>query len=81
MHIPVYVPDAVHTAYHNWKGYLSQNVLTVTTMDMMFAYVLPGWEGSAADSWIFDDAHAKDFTILEGQYYLLQPNKYGQTGD
>jgi len=69
-HIPVHVPDAVRAAYHNRKGTLSQNVLAATTMDMMFAYVLPGWEGSAADSQIFDDAHAEDFTILEGWYYL-----------
>jgi len=70
MHIPVHVPDAVHAAYRNQKGYLSQNVLAATTMDMMFAYVLPGWEGSAGDSQIFDDAHAEDFTIPEGRYYL-----------
>jgi len=69
-HIPVHVPDAVCAAYCNQKGTLSQNVLAAMTMDMMFAYVLPGWEGSAADSWIFDDTHAEDFTILEGRYYL-----------
>ena len=69
-HILVHVPDAMRTAYRNRKGDLSQNVLAVTTMNMMFAYVLPGWEGSTTDGQIFDDAHTEDFTILEGQYYL-----------
>ena len=70
MHIPMHVPKAVHAAYRNWKGNISQNVLTATTMNMMFAYVLPGWEGSATDSHIFNDAHANDFIIPEGWYYL-----------
>ena len=71
-HIPVHVPaqEGLRAAYRNRKGDISQNVLAATTMDMMFAYVLPGWEGSAADSRIFDDAHADDFTIPEGRYYL-----------
>lgn len=69
-HIPMHVPEALRAAYRNRKGDISQNVLAATTMDMRFVYVLPGWEGSAADSRIFDDAHADDFTIPEGRYYL-----------
>jgi len=70
-HIPMHVPEALRAAYRNRKGQISQNVLAATTMDMMFVYVLPGWEGrSAADSRVFDDAHASDFTIPEGRYYL-----------
>ena len=41
-HIPMHVPEALRRSYQNWKGDISQNVLAVTTMDMLFAYVLPG---------------------------------------
>ena len=69
-HIRVHVPEGECMAYQNRKGDISQNVLAATTMDMMFAYVMSGWEGSAADSHVFNSAHADDFTIPEGQYYL-----------
>ena len=38
-------------------------------MDMLFAYVLPEWEGSTMDSHVFDDAYGEDFTIPESRYY------------
>ena len=69
-HIPMHVPEVVRAAYRDRKGNISQNVLAATTMNMMFTYILSGWEGSAADSRIFDDAHADNFTIPEGRYYL-----------
>ena len=37
---------------------------------MRFMYMLSGWEGSASDSYIFEDAWRKGFTILEDRYYL-----------
>ena len=43
--------------YQNQKGFLSQNVLAACTFNMHFCYVLPGWEGSASDGHVFDDAH------------------------
>jgi len=69
-HIPAHVPEGERAAYRNRKGDISQNVLAVTTMDMMFVYVMSGWEGSAADSRVFDSARADDFIIPEGRYYL-----------
>lgn len=69
-HIPMHVPEALRSSYRDRKGNVSHNVLAATTMDMMFAYVLPGWEGSASDSRVFDDAHREDFTIPAGRYYL-----------
>ena len=35
--------------YLNCKGEIATNVLGVCSQDMQFIYVLPGWEGSAAD--------------------------------
>jgi hypothetical protein len=37
---------------------------------MEFLYILPGWEGSAADSRVFESAQSSDFIIPEGRYYL-----------
>ena len=35
--------------YRNRKGEIATNVLGVCSHDMQFIYVLPGWEGSAAE--------------------------------
>jgi hypothetical protein len=69
-HIPVRVPEARCAAFRNRKGEISQNVLAICTMDMRFMFVLSGWEGSASDAHVFEDAQRKGFTILEDCYYL-----------
>lgn len=38
--------------------------------NMLFSYILPGWEGSAADSRIWTDARSSDLRIPFGKYYL-----------
>jgi hypothetical protein len=52
------------------KGHLSQNVLAACSFDMHFTYVLSGWEGSASDSRIFNDAREHGLTIPQGIFYL-----------
>ncbi|XP_021737923.1 uncharacterized protein LOC110704448 [Chenopodium quinoa] len=37
---------------------------------MKFTYVLAGWEGSAHDSKVLQDALKRGFKVLEGKYYL-----------
>jgi len=69
-HIPICVLEASHAAFQNWKGKITQNILAVYTMDMRFMYVLLGWEGSALDACVFEDAWRKGFMILENSYYL-----------
>ena len=69
-HIPAHVPEGQRTAYRNCKGQLSQNVLAACDFDLRFVYVLPGWEGSAADSRVFDHARSNDFVVPDGPYYL-----------
>lgn len=69
-HIPAHVPEARRNAYRNRKSQLSQNVLAACDFDLKFIYVLPGWEGSAADSRVLEDAKSNDFIIPEGRYYL-----------
>ena len=49
--------------YQSRKGDISTNVLTACSVDMEFTYVLPGWEGSAADSRILKDALLRTHSI------------------
>jgi hypothetical protein len=57
-------------ATRNRKGMLTQNCLAACTFDLRFTYFLSGWEGSTADSMIFNDARSTDFYIPTGRYYL-----------
>ncbi|OJA11827.1 hypothetical protein AZE42_11404 [Rhizopogon vesiculosus] len=66
--------DGTHIACHPFgedrhaardrNGNFSQNCLAACSFNLCFTYMLSGWDGSAAD------AHAIDFTIPEGKYYL-----------
>ena len=69
-HIPAHVPEERCAAYQNQKGQLSQNVLAACDTDMKFTYILSGWEGSAANGRVFEDARSTNFTIPEGRFYL-----------
>lgn len=71
-HIKAYVTGETKP-YRNRKGDLSQNVLAVVDFNMLFTYVLAGWEGSAADITVL--YHARDMegfgsNLPEGKYYL-----------
>ena len=50
-----------------------QNVLAAISFDLKFIYVLAGWEGSAHDSHVLNDAFARPrgFSIPEGIIELL----------
>lgn len=59
--------------YRNRKGDLSQNVLAVVDFNMLFTYVLAGWEGSAADITVL--SYARDMegfgrNLPKGKYYV-----------
>lgn len=58
-------------AWRDHKGQLTQNALAVVDFDMEFLYVLAGWEGSAVDIRVLQDAmDTKGFSIPRGKYYL-----------
>ena len=50
-----------------------QNVLAAISFDLKFIYVLAGWEGSAHDSHVLNDAFARlgGFSIPDGIIRLL----------
>lgn len=71
-HIKAYITGE-SKPFRNRKGDLSQNVLAVVDFNMLFTYVLAGWEGSAADVTVL--GHARDMdgfgaNLPLGKYYL-----------
>ena len=69
-HIPAFVPEIRCAPFRNRKGEISQNVLAACSFDLKFVYILSGWEGSASDSLVYQNARSRDFQIPEGKYYL-----------
>ncbi|KMS96118.1 hypothetical protein BVRB_001900 isoform A [Beta vulgaris subsp. vulgaris] len=73
-HITVIVPKEDQMRYRGRKGIPTTNVLAVCDFDLLFTYVLTGWEGSTHDSRIFldviGDLKLKFPKPLEGKYYM-----------
>lgn len=69
-HISAFVPLSKQAAWRNRKGFISQNVLAAYDMDMYFVYILAGWEGTAHDGRVLNDAINKGFIAPSGKYYL-----------
>ncbi|WOG86793.1 hypothetical protein DCAR_0206011 [Daucus carota subsp. sativus] len=55
-HIPATIRGRAVSSYRNRHGFDSQNVLATCNFDLEFIYVLSGWEGSAHDSKVLNDA-------------------------
>lgn len=69
-HVNAHVPTNRQGPYRNRKGQLTQNVLAVCNFNMLFTYILAGWEGTANDARVLQDAQFRGFEALPGQYYL-----------
>ena len=67
-HVHPFVPIQIQGRFRSWKDGTTQNVLVVATFDLKFTYVLAGWEGSAYDSRVLNDAlsRPRGLKILEG---------------
>ena len=50
------MPAQAKGRFRNRKGDITTNALGVCSPDAQFIYVLPGWEGSAADGRVLRDA-------------------------
>lgn len=66
-HIPAMVSGDA-SSYRNRHGIISQNVLAACNFDLEFIYVLSGWEGSAHDSRVLNDALSRrnGFKVPQG---------------
>lgn len=69
-HIPAVLLVDQRGPFRNRKKFISQNVLGVANFDLTYAFGLFGWEGSAHDSRVLDDAKIKGLPMFEGKYYL-----------
>jgi hypothetical protein len=69
-HIPARVPESMAMAFRDRSGGLSRNVLAACTLDLYFCYVCPGWEGSAHDGRVLENALLNGFPTIPGGLYL-----------
>ena len=67
------MPPEIQGRFRGRKDGTTQNVLAAISFDLKFTYVLAGWEDSAHDSHVLNDAFARPggFTIPEGIIRLL----------
>ena len=79
-HIPIMVEPEKQSPYRNRKGFLSQNVLAACTFDLQFCYVFPGWEGSANDQRVLQDAFDRGGLVIPNNRYFLADAGYVNRG-
>ena len=62
------MPPEIQGMFRGHKDGTTQNVLAAISFDLKFTYVLAGWEGSAHDSRVLNDAFARlgGFSIPDG---------------
>jgi DDE superfamily endonuclease len=69
-HIQAVIPVDLQNPSRNRKKVITQNVLAVGNFDLTFAYCLFGWEGSAHDARVCDDAKLNGSQLIIGKFYL-----------
>ncbi|XBH68585.1 hypothetical protein VPH35_096699 [Triticum aestivum] len=70
-HIPISISPKDQDPYRNRKGTLSQNVMVACDFGNRFVHVSSGWEGSASDARVLQDALENNFYVPEGKFYLV----------
>jgi hypothetical protein len=69
-HFYLHVPVSEQRRFRNRHGDLTHNVLSVVDFNINFTYILAGWEGSAHDGRVLNDAISRGFRAPEGRYFL-----------
>nr|XP_040243870.2 uncharacterized protein LOC120963323 [Aegilops tauschii subsp. strangulata] len=70
-HVPISISPRLQDPYRNRKGTLSQNVMVACNFDNQFVHVSAGWEGSASDARVLQDALENNLYVPEGKFYLV----------
>ncbi|SMR51463.1 unnamed protein product [Zymoseptoria tritici ST99CH_3D1] len=68
--LPMTLPEEVRGVWNSRKGTISQNVFAACGFDMVFHFVLAGYEGSAPDGTVLERAYKSGFKVPRGRYYL-----------
>ncbi|KAL5699529.1 hypothetical protein ACHQM5_030415 [Ranunculus cassubicifolius] len=81
-HINATVPIEEQDRFRGRKHRPTQNVLAACCFDLKFTYVLAGWEGTAHDQKVLDDAlvRSNPFVVPRGKYYLVDAGYTNQPG-
>lgn len=79
-HILAKVSYDLQSRFRSRKGFMSQNVFAACTFDFRFVFLHPGWEGSAHDGRVYEDAVSKGFEIPHRKYYLFDAGYRLQKG-
>ena len=69
-HFPCAPPSYRRPFYRDRKGSVTQNCLFACSFALKFIYALTGWEGTATDALLWQDALEKGLLIPEGKYLL-----------
>lgn len=78
-HVMAKVPPELQQRFRGRKG-ITQNVLGVCNFDMNFVMALAGWEGSAHDARVLNDAvQVRKLLPLFDSWYYLGDARYGLT--
>ncbi|KAL8158460.1 hypothetical protein AgCh_002949 [Apium graveolens] len=71
-HIKITIPVEERPKYRNRRDEITTNVLAACSPNLLFQYVLTGWEGSAADGRVLRDAiHRHGLIVSSGTYNLV----------
>nr|KAJ0212679.1 hypothetical protein LSAT_V11C400165520 [Lactuca sativa] len=82
-HVRASVPQKDEVKYIGRKGYATQNIMAVCDFNMCFTFVWAGWEGTAHDTRIFNEALQRpdlSFPYPTDKYYVVDagyPNTRG----
>ncbi|KAM3288342.1 hypothetical protein P3S67_021772 [Capsicum chacoense] len=73
IHVLASVPIEQQNRFYDQKSTTTQNVLAAINFNLKFTYNLAGWEGSAHDSLILNDALERPhgLQIPQDKYYLV----------
>ncbi|KAH9138170.1 hypothetical protein LEN26_005390 [Aphanomyces euteiches] len=69
-HIPVFVPQDEVAPFQGRKG-ITMNVLGACDLDLMFTFILAGWEDSAGDGKVYADALSHGFTLPTNLFDIM----------
>jgi hypothetical protein len=78
--IPAHVPANIQSTWKCQKGFLCQNVLAAVNFDFEFVYVLAGWEGSAHNTRVLNNANSKKLEIPDKKYFVADAGYGFQPG-
>ena len=70
-HFPMTIPPGQQDPYRTTKQGLSQNMMLTCDFDLKFVHVHAGWDGSASDAIVLQDALDHGFSVPPSKFYLV----------